>query len=666
MFFAATVAGGLLGRLTLIEDLQVVLISPLTAVALVWLLSSRPRAWWWDLPLLSLAQIVVVLLTTGAAAQMVAVAVLTPLQPLVIVLILRALAPHLWGAGGKEPLRSTHDLAIILLACVAGTGLTTLLRVGELLPLPALDAVGMAMVWIRGICWTVSAAVLCSLLAAPLLDRTRSLQSLLREWFDWRPGVALEGLLVLTATGVLYASASRLPVSFAVVLLTVWAALRLSPVAATSHALVSGTIALLLTLEDVRFFSYSSDRLEAVALAQGFTIVLVLTASAVSLLTASREQAIARATSAELASEQRAALLKVAVEGLGEGVVVLQEDGTDLLRNPAGRTILQLEPGVPYEEAMPGPDFGIFDASGRRLSTAELPHAAALRGLHVPAADYNVRTPKRPEGLVLQIAATPLSTPPGQPRRAVINFRDVTAERQERDALASFAGVVAHDLNNPLMVANGWAMALREQFQRGEVTSTQAMPMLDRIDHATTHMQEFISDLLAYTVARDQPLSLEDLDLSAIAEEVAAFRRESDSRPRIDIQPGMRVHADATLVRQVIDNLISNATKYVAPGVRPKVRVVASQKQEMLEIRVVDNGIGVPTTMRSLIFDNFQRAHGGSYNGTGLGLSICRRIVERHGGSIAVEDDGGHGSQFVLTLPRMRVSAEVLPTPVVG
>ena len=657
-WFVAAVGGGLLGRLTLIEDLQVVLISPLTAVGVLWLASSPRRSWWWDVPLLALAQLLVLAVTGGAAAQLGSAVLITPIQPVVVVLLLRRLTPHLWGGGGREPLRTTHDLLMVLLACVLGTTISTGVRAIGVLPLPDLDLTGLAMVWIRGVCWATSAGVLGLLIIPELLRRRGDVTALLREWFAGRPGVVGETALILAATALLYSAGSRLPVSFAVMLVTVWAALRLSPVAATLHALVSGTVALLLTLQDVRFFSYSTDRLEAVALAQGFTIVLVLTAAVISLLTASREQAMIRANTAEQAAQEKAELLDAAIARLEEGVVVVQEDGHDLLRNPAGRKILELEPGVPYDEAMPGPELGIFDVHGRRLEVSELPHARALMGIATPATDFVVRAPRRPQGMILQVTATPLTTRPGEPHRAVVNFRDVTAERQERDALASFAGVVAHDLNNPLMVANGWALALREQFQRGEVGPEQALPMLDRIDKATKHMQDFISDLLSYTVARDQQLSLEDLDLSAIAEEVAAFRRENDSRPEIDVQPGMRVHGDATLVRQVIDNLISNATKYVAPGVRPQVRVEAHDMSDMLEIRVIDNGIGVPATMRGRIFDNFQRAHEGPYNGTGLGLSICRRIVERHGGNIAVEDDHGQGSRFVLTLPRMRSGSE--------
>lgn len=657
-WFVLAVGGGVLGRLTLIEDLQVVLISPFTAVAVLWLASSPLRSWWWDVPFLALAQVLVLTLTGGPAAQAWASVVIIPLQPVVVLLLLRRLAPHLWGAGGREPVRTIHDLLMVLLASVVGTTVATGVRAVGVLPLPDLDATGLAMIWIRGVCWATSAGVIGLLIIPEVLRRRGDVRALLHEWFAGRPGVVGETALILVATALLYSTGSRLPVSFAVMLVTVWASLRLSSVAATLHALLSGTTALLLTLQDVRFFSYSTDRLEAVALAQGFTIVLVLTAAVVSLQTTSREQATARAVAAELASQEKAELLDAAIAKLEEGVVVLQEDGPDLLRNPAGRDMLQLEPGLPYDQAMPGPEFGIFDDSGRRLAVSELPHAKALLGIATPATDFAVRAPKRPQGLILQITATPLATRPGEPRRAVVNFRDVTAERQERDALASFAGVVAHDLNNPLMVANGWALALREQFRRGEVGAEQALPMLDRIDKATKHMQDFISDLLAYTVARDQQLSLEDLDLSAIAEEVAAFRREGDSRPEIDIQPGMRVHGDATLVRQVIDNLISNATKYVAPGVRPHVRVQASDRRDMLEIRVIDNGIGVPPTMRGRIFDNFQRAHGGQYSGTGLGLSICRRIVERHGGDICVVDEPGHGSQFVLTLPRMRSASE--------
>jgi signal transduction histidine kinase len=125
----------------------------------------------------------------------------------------------------------------------------------------------------------------------------------------------------------------------------------------------------------------------------------------------------------------------------------------------------------------------------------------------------------------------------------------------------------------------------------------------------------------------------------------------------------MWVRADAAMMRQLLDNLIGNAVKYVAPGVRPHIIISAQQDGDNLLLTVDDNGIGVPPEQRRSIFENFQRA-AYEYTGTGIGLAICQRIVERHGGSIMVEGNPhGDGSRFSLTLPGV-VTAPALAAPV--
>jgi signal transduction histidine kinase len=117
------------------------------------------------------------------------------------------------------------------------------------------------------------------------------------------------------------------------------------------------------------------------------------------------------------------------------------------------------------------------------------------------------------------------------------------------------------------------------------------------------------------------------------------------------VQPGMEVHGDAAMLRQLVDNLLGNAVKYVAPGVRPHIIVSGQQTGSFLLVTVDDNGIGVPPEQRRSIFENFQRAATG-YSGIGIGLAICQRIVARHGGTITVEDNPhGKGSRFAVTLP---------------
>jgi signal transduction histidine kinase len=105
-------------------------------------------------------------------------------------------------------------------------------------------------------------------------------------------------------------------------------------------------------------------------------------------------------------------------------------------------------------------------------------------------------------------------------------------------------------------------------------------------------------------------------------------------------------------VRQVLDNLIGNAVKYVAPGTPPEVHVESAPVGAgWLRVAVRDNGIGIDPAHRERVFESFQRATTDGYVGTGLGLAICKRIVERHGGHIDVEANPDGGSIFSFTLP---------------
>ncbi len=113
------------------------------------------------------------------------------------------------------------------------------------------------------------------------------------------------------------------------------------------------------------------------------------------------------------------------------------------------------------------------------------------------------------------------------------------------------------------------------------------------------------------------------------------------------------VLGDPVLVRQVLDNLIGNALKYVAPDVEPKIAVRGWRSgPRLVTVQVADNGIGIPAGERERIFDEFHRAHYRDYEGSGLGLSIVRRIITRHDGTIVARaNPAGQGSLFEFTLP---------------
>jgi signal transduction histidine kinase len=105
----------------------------------------------------------------------------------------------------------------------------------------------------------------------------------------------------------------------------------------------------------------------------------------------------------------------------------------------------------------------------------------------------------------------------------------------------------------------------------------------------------------------------------------------------------------------VFQNIVSNALKFVAAGVRPQVSVSAQREQGGWRFTVVDNGIGIEARHRERIFGMFKRLHArDEYPGTGIGLALCKKIVERHGGAIGVDDAPGGGSSFWFTIPTER------------
>jgi signal transduction histidine kinase len=122
---------------------------------------------------------------------------------------------------------------------------------------------------------------------------------------------------------------------------------------------------------------------------------------------------------------------------------------------------------------------------------------------------------------------------------------------------------------------------------------------------------------------------------------------------RIDSEPLPMVAGDKTLLRVALQNLVANGIKFARPGVPAVVQVSCTSSSDKHEIKVSDNGIGIPAGQLESIFEMFKRLHSRKqYEGTGLGLSICRRIARLHGGDVQVTSQLGQGSCFTLTLPR--------------
>ncbi|MGO9018494.1 MAG: sensor histidine kinase [Syntrophobacteraceae bacterium] len=179
---------------------------------------------------------------------------------------------------------------------------------------------------------------------------------------------------------------------------------------------------------------------------------------------------------------------------------------------------------------------------------------------------------------------------------------------------------------------------------------------LNRMLHATERMQSLLTGLLDYARVTTAAEPFKEVDLSDLIGEVL-----SDLEVRI-VKTGGEVHvgtlpvisADPTQMRQLFQNLIGNALKFHKPGEKPMVQVRSvSSTGSGCQIIVEDYGIGFEEQYLERIFAPFQRLHGrnSQYEGTGMGLAICKKIVERHGGSITVKSTPGVSSTFIVTLP---------------
>jgi len=208
--------------------------------------------------------------------------------------------------------------------------------------------------------------------------------------------------------------------------------------------------------------------------------------------------------------------------------------------------------------------------------------------------------------------------------------------------------VVAHDLRNPLAAVESWTEMMAAELEDGGVEAELLEEYIDRVGSGTRRMTALIEDLLG-RATQDAALQLRRVDVATLAEEVAADHGATDQVKVGDIP---EVRADAALVRQVLDNLLGNALKFVAPGDEPRITVTGRRTDSgTVAIAVADQGVGLPPGADERVFEEHHRAHP-SYDGRGLGLAICRRVVERHGGSITARNNPvGRGAVFELTLP---------------
>jgi PAS domain S-box-containing protein len=219
------------------------------------------------------------------------------------------------------------------------------------------------------------------------------------------------------------------------------------------------------------------------------------------------------------------------------------------------------------------------------------------------------------------------------------------------ERLEQFAYAASHDLQEPLRMVSSYLQLIEGRY--ADDLDADGREFIDYAVDGAERMREMIDGLLEFSRIDSQGDPFEPVDLDAVLEDVLTdlqvMIEHSDAEVSVESLPEIR--GDASQLRQLFQNLLSNAIEYSGDE-PPRVRVAAERTGGEWDISVADDGIGIHPDDQDRVFHVFQRLHSREeYDGTGIGLAICRRIVERHGGRIRVDSEPGEGTTFSFTIP---------------
>lgn len=359
----------------------------------------------------------------------------------------------------------------------------------------------------------------------------------------------------------------------------------------------------------------------------------------------------------------------------GEGICGLDGTGKSTFVNPAVAKLT----GWGLEELIGKTEQEIF---GRPSANGGTAPAEQVSGEQVFCRKDGTSFP-------VEFVKTPISEN-GRVVGAVLVFKDITERKRVEETLEQkavelarsnaeleqFAFVASHDLQEPLRKIQAFGDRLKTKCNGTMAPETH--DYLERMQNAAARMRTLINDLLAFSrvIRSSEPFA--PVDLGAAAKEVMGDLEVAIEKngARVEVGELPTIEADPMQMRQLLLNLISNGLKFQPPGAVPVVKVQAhltdlasaankgfskrraameepgQPPEKVCELSVQDNGIGFDEKYTERIFAVFQRLNGRTeYEGTGVGLAVCRRITDRHGGTIIARSTPGNGSTFIVTLP---------------
>ena len=351
----------------------------------------------------------------------------------------------------------------------------------------------------------------------------------------------------------------------------------------------------------------------------------------------------------------------IALENMNQGLCMFDKNGTLIVTN---RRYLEMygfssdvvKPGATLREIM------MYSVSLGNYTPEEAERALAEREARSTLAERTTVKQRLKDGRVIAVMNEPMAD-----GGTIATYQDITeAENAARELqaytdkleasnreLQDFAYVASHDLQEPLRKIEAFGDRLSRKY--AAELPDQGRMYIERMQDAAGRMRTLINDLLSYSRVTTKGREFKPTDLNDVMRGVLSDLsiRIEEQNATVEVGELPTLMSDTTQMRQLLQNLLSNALKFKRPDVDPVITVRARETDEAITLTVADNGIGFDSRFKDQIFTIFQRLHGRQeYEGTGVGLATTRKIVERHNGTIDADGRPGEGATFTITIPK--------------
>lgn len=248
------------------------------------------------------------------------------------------------------------------------------------------------------------------------------------------------------------------------------------------------------------------------------------------------------------------------------------------------------------------------------------------------------------EKIIIDIKSNSLIDDQGSTVAYVVSINDITEEIRQLEDIKAFSSSAAHDLNNPINKIMTVVDLVDPQ-----TLNEENREFLQMVKATVSNMKVLTQDLLTFSRLGKQPLEKAEVHLQILVEEVIKQQKPLDFKGTVQLNTLPNALGNEAALKQLFNNLLSNAFKYSSKKENPAIEIGSYQKEHQTFYYVKDNGVGLNQEQMKTLFTPFKRYHS-KFEGNGLGLAIVKRIIDKHGGTIFAESDTDKGLTFHFTL----------------